>query len=280
MKIYHDNLHLLLPAWLRKIGETYHNEAAKIYHSMNVPFETSWFPVFFVLHRHHQVTISQIAEILDISQPAVSQVTSALQKRGLITLRINSKDNRKKDIALSDAGAQLMYRLEPIWTSIDRAMAQILHSNPKTRQLGTSLSSLDANMRELLHDNTISLLMDRPITIKYVLPDDDIDLYTTFKKMEDVEFIYPEASSKVLAAVAEREILGAVAVEKQNDEEYILHNLFVCSNHRLKGIAKALLERAVPQEHKVCIIMDRATPQLVDLLLKCPYSFKVELTTD
>ncbi len=280
MQFYRQNVNLLLPSWLRKIGDAYLVQASKIYRANDIPFETSWFPVFLVLSKHPSATISEIAEILEVTQPSVSQVTSALERKGLVNFNTSKTDGRKKMVSLSEEGQRMVLRLQPLWNSIDRAMSQMLFTHEKTRNLAETLSIIEKLINLELHREVQSILADRPVNIRQIKSTENIDLYLQFKKNEGIDFIFPEKACKVYAAFSDQEVIGAVAVEKQSPSEFILYNLYVCRGYRLRGIAKGLLARAIPQDSKTCIIMDRATPELVDLLLKCSYSFKVEVNTD
>lgn len=281
MNIYWDHPHLLMGSWLKRISNAYQMQLTKVYESLDLEFEASWFPVFFILSKHGQISISELADMLEVSQPAISQMISALEKRKLIATKPNKIDARKKDLLLSTKGKVLIKQMEPVWIAIDHAISDFL----KQMELGGSLThSLKAFDFALSQNDVTSRVMDI-----YTTPSFEIQplngqlpggLYEYFKEIDNVDFIYPEKEAVVKVAIISDEIVGAIAYEYEGDEEFVLHNLFVKPVHRLKGIAKSLISRAMGDHSKPCIHMYRATPELVDLLIKSAYTFKVEVQTN
>ena len=62
--IYQDLGFLILGSRLRRMSEYFLSEVNKVYQVVGVPFEASWFPLFFILAREKEVSIRQAADEL------------------------------------------------------------------------------------------------------------------------------------------------------------------------------------------------------------------------
>lgn len=113
---------------LKRLGDRLKTEATKLYHSYGVEFNDSWFLVAFVLSKREGLSINDIAETLGVSHAAVSQMYGAMEKKGLITVKEDSKDRRRKLLFLTDDGHVAVEKLEPIWNAVGESTDELLAS--------------------------------------------------------------------------------------------------------------------------------------------------------
>ena len=100
---------------LRLLTDRFIQDGAKIYQSQNVDFEPRWFTMFYLLSQRSPLNISEITAELGYTQPAVTQIANLLIKKGLIKVVKDKTDTRKKILALSPKGLELVRDLQPIW---------------------------------------------------------------------------------------------------------------------------------------------------------------------
>ena len=68
MSFYSEIGELILGTRLKRISERFLIDLSKIYKSRNIPFEPSWFSIFYLLDQNKQMSIGEIASKMDISQ--------------------------------------------------------------------------------------------------------------------------------------------------------------------------------------------------------------------
>jgi DNA-binding MarR family transcriptional regulator len=80
----------------------------------DLDFTLPQFMVLYYLSRHREdpLTVSQLASVITLSQPATSQLIDRLLQRGLLMRRENPEDRRQKLISISDEGVSLLDRIE------------------------------------------------------------------------------------------------------------------------------------------------------------------------
>ena len=113
---------------LKRLGDRLKAEATKLYHSCGVEFNDSWFLVAFALSRKEGLSVNDIAETLGISHAAVSQMYSAMERKGLLTVQGDEKDRRRKLLFLTDDGHAAVEKLEPIWNAVGESTDELLAS--------------------------------------------------------------------------------------------------------------------------------------------------------
>lgn len=107
-------------------------DAKKIYKQLYIDFEPSLMPVFKTVNQAQEISIGDIAILLDISQPAVTQFVNNLQSKKLLKVVANKKDRRKKNVTLTDKGHQTIKKLEPLWQIFEQQIKEITTHPPAT----------------------------------------------------------------------------------------------------------------------------------------------------
>ena len=143
MSIYKMSGELILGSRLKRIGDRLLNEVALTYKALGLPFESSWFPVFFLLDQHDTMTVNQIATALEISQPGVSQMVAGLEKKGMLQVAFSETDKRVRTVSLSAAGKELLENVKPVWTAMQSVLKRMLGKSETTAQLLKALDELE-----------------------------------------------------------------------------------------------------------------------------------------
>jgi ribosomal protein S18 acetylase RimI-like enzyme len=116
---------------MKRLSETLMRDVKQVYKSLYLDFDPTLFPVFKTIYDEKVVNTGEISEYLQITQPAVTQFINALLKRELISITPDKADKRKKNISLSDKGAKLVVKLEPIWKIMEEELTHFI-SRPDT----------------------------------------------------------------------------------------------------------------------------------------------------
>lgn len=146
MSIYRSTGTLMLGSRFKRLSERFLSEVTTIYKTLDIPFEPAWFPLFYLLDRQEQITISDVARELDITQSGASQLVSSLGKKGFVTCAKDPADRRIRMIRFTPQGAELQKRIAPVWKAISCNMQQILAQDEHSQQLLEALNGLEQAM--------------------------------------------------------------------------------------------------------------------------------------
>ena len=135
-----------------RAGKAFLNEICTIYRTLEIDFEPSWFPLFFLLARKGEVPVSSIAQELETTQSAASQLVTALEKKNLVKSEKSDSDKRVKIVSFTPKGLALQKQITPIWNSMEKNMNLILAKGENSRKLLDALNEIE----ELMSINSLS----------------------------------------------------------------------------------------------------------------------------
>ncbi|TVM34142.1 helix-turn-helix domain-containing GNAT family N-acetyltransferase [Oceanidesulfovibrio marinus] len=110
---------------LRRLGDVFACDAAKIFQMYGVDIQPKWFPVFYLLSQTEESSITAMAADIGCSHPVVSQAVKEMTKAGLIETGKSSEDGRMNVVKLSDAGRALIPGLEAQMQDVTEAMDEL-----------------------------------------------------------------------------------------------------------------------------------------------------------
>jgi len=131
----HDYGSLLLGSRLRKVSEALYAGVDDVYRSAGVDLPSRCFPILFLLRDHGSLGISELAERLGQTHPAVSQMSRKLLRHRVVRESPDPKDDRRRLLSLSAHGRSVMSRLEPVWEAIVAAVADLESDHPLSQHL-------------------------------------------------------------------------------------------------------------------------------------------------
>ena len=114
---------------LRMLSERMTKNSAAIYQSYAIELHPKWFPVFYVLAKGEEKTITQIAKEIGHSHPSISKIVREMAKKGLVEERKGIKDARKNVIRLSKTGMQIKEKIIPQYKDVTKAIEGMLQQS-------------------------------------------------------------------------------------------------------------------------------------------------------
>lgn len=105
---------LALATRLKRLSERLAHDVSLIYKKVGLELEPKWFLVLMLLKKEKLLSIVEISEKLRLSHPAIVQFVNELLKQGLIISSKDSKDGRKRMIALSPKGKEVLDKAKPV----------------------------------------------------------------------------------------------------------------------------------------------------------------------
>lgn len=109
---------LALATRLKRLSERLSADVSKIYKESEADFEARWFLILSLLEREKLMAITEIADSLQLSHPAIIQLVQELSQKNLIKTTVDKLDGRKRMVSLAPAGKKTLEKIQPILTSI------------------------------------------------------------------------------------------------------------------------------------------------------------------
>lgn len=116
---------LALGSRLKRMSERMLADAAQVYHHFGMRIQPKWFTLLALLDKKQQVSVVEAAEYLGLSQPALSQFCRQLNAEGLLEIKLDPQDSRKKIIQLSVQGHAQVQLMKPVWRAVDKAAQEL-----------------------------------------------------------------------------------------------------------------------------------------------------------
>ncbi|MBX7046347.1 MAG: bifunctional helix-turn-helix transcriptional regulator/GNAT family N-acetyltransferase [Ignavibacteria bacterium] len=119
---------LALATRIRLLAEKMLQDGSEIYKSLNLDFEPRFFAVFYLLKDNPSLSVTEIANHIGISQPAVTQILNGMLKKNLVRIVKDKVDTRKKLIMISKKGEAMLPQLLPLWKDFESGIGEMFDS--------------------------------------------------------------------------------------------------------------------------------------------------------
>ena len=143
MNFYRDAGDLIFGTRLKRLSDRFLQDVARVYKQLNIPFEISWFPLFYLLNKNDLLSVTEIASELKITHSAVSQLAATIKEKGYIDFKKDKNDGRRKLISLTGQGQELLQQLKPVWDAIHSAMTALISAGEYSAALLPALEELE-----------------------------------------------------------------------------------------------------------------------------------------
>lgn len=121
---------------LRHLIELLDGAVGAAYEELGLDYRPRYTPIMRALLEREPCTVSQIAEVAGITQPAATQTVNLMRKAGLVETETGSEDGRQKLVRLSHRGRALVPELQRCWAATRGAAesleAEMPHSLSET----------------------------------------------------------------------------------------------------------------------------------------------------
>lgn len=125
MNIIDESGILAISTRLQRLSEQLRKDGAMIYKSFDIDFEPKWFPVIFTLHHKKMLSVVEIANEIGYTHPSTISLLKELEKQKLIQSKKDKQDERRRLIALSPKGIELIEKMKPVWELVSKVLGEI-----------------------------------------------------------------------------------------------------------------------------------------------------------
>jgi N-acetylglutamate synthase-like GNAT family acetyltransferase len=144
MEFYSLAGRMALGSRLRRLADTLTVDAERLYQLYGVEIDPRWFPVFYMLTNKKSAAITELAEDIGQTHPAVSQVVREMIKSKVVVANKCPEDARVNRVSLTARGQAISKHLTPQCADVTIAVNEIFE------MAGTDLwAELDAVEYEL-----------------------------------------------------------------------------------------------------------------------------------
>jgi DNA-binding MarR family transcriptional regulator len=113
---------------LRRLGDRLKTEATKLYRANGIEFNDSWYLLAFMLSTRQGISVTEVAEAFGVSHAAISQMSTAMERKGLLVGQPDERDRRRTLLYLTEAGLSAVEALRPIWDAIGESTVELISS--------------------------------------------------------------------------------------------------------------------------------------------------------
>lgn len=113
---------------LRRLGDRLKAEATKLYRANGIEFNDSWFLLALMLSSREGISVTEVADAFGVSHAAISQMATAMERKGLVAGRTDERDRRRTLLYLTKEGRSAVEALRPIWTAVGRCTDELILS--------------------------------------------------------------------------------------------------------------------------------------------------------
>jgi len=248
---------LALGSRLKRLSDTLMKDVKKIYKSLYIDFEPTHMPVFKTIHEEQKIIVGKIADLLNISQPAITQFINTLEKKKLIITSTDKIDKRKKIITLSKKGKETIQRLQPIWEVINSEMKNLTHN--ESPRFIEQIENIERNLKEKsfydrVHDSLKTKVTIIPYSDKYTQLFHDLNMEWLEKYfyvedhdkevLENPRSYIIDNNGYIFFAKYKDKIVGTVALMNEPGG-YELSKMAVLPNYQGLKIGQKLMDHCI-----------------------------------
>lgn len=113
-------------ARMKRISDGLMYDARKIYEDLNIGIEPNWHLIFLLLKKEGQLTVTEIAQTLRFSHPAIIKIIKKMEEKGFIQRIADPNDSRKQLLQLSEKSIEMLPRFEEEWKKIEEVIQDIV----------------------------------------------------------------------------------------------------------------------------------------------------------
>ena len=257
MDIISDLGALAIGSRLIRLSDRMMRNVTDIYAKSGIDFQPKWFPLFYVLTKEKSKGITEMAEILHISHPAVIQLAKEMEKEGWIISEKAEHDARKRMLKLTDKAKNTLQHLEEIWRALRKTNEKILFS--RQNLLLAALEEVESfyledNYKKLFYETTNELknmqveIIDYQPQYKQAFTEMNIEWISHFftvephdiEQLENPDEYILSKGGKIFFAKYGEDIIGTVALVKVSETSYEMAKMAVRPQYKGMGAGEKL----------------------------------------
>lgn len=119
---------LSLGSRLKRLSDKLVQDVIRLYQSQGIELNPSFFPLFNLLHQQGEMTVTEAAERLAVSHPAISKLARKMQQEGWVSKTADPNDERRQLLGLTLQSEALFEQITPVWHVIEAHLDALIEA--------------------------------------------------------------------------------------------------------------------------------------------------------
>lgn len=251
---------------MKRMSDYLMTEVREIYRNDGADFDPGCFPLFSLLAKRKDLTVTEAAGHLKMTHPYVIKMAQGLENKGLLISKSSKRDKRSRTLTLTEKGCRLAVEFQPVWDNIKKTIEglflesgfnalfaldaleglfekQSLAKRVNLRMTATPHAASRGKVK--VHDYHEKFkpyfeLLNRQWLEKYFSVE-DLDV----KYFKDPKGTIVDKGGNILFAECDGRILGTCAIIRDKTGGYELAKMAVDEDARGLGIGESLMKGAM-----------------------------------
>ena len=104
-----------ITARLKRLNDLFVVQTKQFYKEFDIDIEPNWHMIFVLLEKEEKLSITEIADFLQISHPGVIKLVKKMKKNGYLKSQQDPNDSRKHLLMLSDKAIENLPKFHFYW---------------------------------------------------------------------------------------------------------------------------------------------------------------------
>lgn len=236
---------------MKRVSDLLFAQVQELYDTRNRNFKSSWFAILATIKKEGKIDFKTLASRNNISSPAVSQIIKELEQLELVKVK-SGQDKRSRFIYLTAKGTKTLDDIAPDLVDVEKVLIKLLGN--RTGPLLDTLGYVEKELREKSISEILEVKIIR-FDSKYTKDFAALNRewleenFTLEQSDEEIlanpEKLISEKGGEIFLAIQDKTIVGTLALIPHDKSRLEISKLAVKPEMRRRGIAKALLNKAI-----------------------------------
>ncbi len=249
---------------LKRLSDLFFRQCDELYQHHGIELQSRAFPLIQLLAGHGTLSVTDLADHLGQTHPAISQMSKKLEQQGWLYHETDVNDERRRLLCLTPQGYELIDRLQPLWDKLNTVLTRILEVS--SYNLLDNVALLERELDKLSLVDRVAMLekeeRSKRVEIIHFEPQYREDFYRLNSQWLD-KYFYLEAIDHeilsdpqgriiepggfILLARLDNKIIGTAALIVANKDQLELSKMSVEQSFQGLGIGERLAQAAIVQ---------------------------------
>ncbi len=259
---------LALGLLLKRLTDRLYSTIDRVYQDCGINFQGSWFAPLVSIAAHGSLSITELAEEVGLSHPAITHISKQLLQAELINESADPADGRRRLLSLTEQGQRQLRELKPVWDGIGETSRTYFKraGHDVFKILQAFEQALDEG--DLFADTLAAVNRNRQSSVEIIdfSPELASDFYKLNVEWLERHFFVEAMDEKILSAPQQEiilpggavlfaryqgKIVGTSALLNNGDGNYEITKMAVTSPYQGLGIGRKLLTATIEKFHNL-----------------------------
>lgn len=260
---------LSLGSRLRRLSDKLFTEVAIIYEQMGLTLNPNYFLLLNLINKMGPMGITQAAERLSVSHPAVSKLANKMIAEGYLIKDPHPTDKRASQLLLTEQSLCIIQQATPIWQTLKQHLDHLDSLQDKSFLI--ALEDFENSLQQLNLAQSVLQDLQKPIQ-KVAIINWHNDYKNDFKRLNmnwlksefdgeltaidkqslnHPESYYLSQGGYIFFAKQADKIIGCIALRPSLEDHYEISKMAVTNENQGQGVGRLLLLKALDKAREL-----------------------------